>query len=102
MHLKRNLGVVKAPLSAISPTVPPPIPSEPMVESAATAPEPLKPSPEKTTPFTNVPVEKSLKLAALEASGIKGYVLVSSPTVCDALMCKVLCNLKRTAKSEKS
>ncbi|XP_022990878.1 uncharacterized protein LOC111487634 [Cucurbita maxima] len=81
MHLKRNLGVVKTPLSALSPIVPPPIPSEPMVESAATALEPLKPSPEKTTPFTNVPVEKSLKLAALEASGTKGYVLVSSPTV---------------------
>ncbi|XP_038886728.1 biotin carboxyl carrier protein of acetyl-CoA carboxylase [Benincasa hispida] len=81
MHLKRNIGVVRAPLSAISPTVPPPIPSKPMVESAPTLPAPPKPSSEKTTPFTNVPLEKSSKLAALEASGSKGYVLVSSPTV---------------------
>lgn len=102
MHLKRNIGVVKAPLSAISPTVPPPIPSKPMVESAPTAPAPPKPSPEKTTPFTNVP-EKSSKLASLDASGSKGYVLVSSPTVCIALMCKVLLHLKeRVVKSEKS
>lgn len=101
MHLKRNIGVVRAPLSAISPTVPPPIPSKPMVESAPTAPAPPKPSPEKTTPFTNVPLEKSSKLAALEASGSKGYVLVSSPTVCNALMSSVLFHLKdRIVNSE--
>lgn len=81
MHLKRNIGVVRAPLSAISPTIPPPIPSKPMIESAPTASAPPNNLPEKTTPFTNVPLEKSSKIAALEASGSKGYVLVSSPTV---------------------
>ncbi|XP_050937842.1 uncharacterized protein LOC103485593 isoform X1 [Cucumis melo] len=81
MHLKRNIGVVRAPLSSISPTVPPPIPSKPMVESAPTAPAPPKPSPEKAAAFTNIPLQKSSKLAALESSGAKGYVLVPSPTV---------------------
>lgn len=95
MHLKRNIGVVKAPMSAISPTIPPPIPSKPMVESAPTAPAPPKSSPEKKTPFANFPFEKSSKLAALEASGSKGYILVSSPTVCNALMCTVMLHLKR-------
>ncbi|XP_059456927.1 biotin carboxyl carrier protein of acetyl-CoA carboxylase, chloroplastic [Corylus avellana] len=78
MHLKRNIGATKAPMSGISPVTPPPIPTEPMVESAPASPPP---SPSKASnPFTNVPVEKSLKLAALEASG-STYVLVSSPTV---------------------
>lgn len=81
MHVKRNIGVVSAPLSAISPTVPPPIPSKPMVESALAAPAPPIPSPEKANAFTDVPFKKSSKLAALEASGAKGYVLVTSPTV---------------------
>ncbi|KAM5556779.1 hypothetical protein ABKV19_024262 [Rosa sericea] len=83
MHLKRNIGATNAPVSIISPTVAPPIPSPPMVESAA-APPPAsapKPSPAKTTPFNNGAVSKSPKLAALEASGSNGYVLVSSPTV---------------------
>lgn len=103
MHLKRNIGVVRAPLSAISPTIPPPIPSKPMIESAPTASAPPNNLPEKTTPFTNVPLEKSSKIAALEASGSKGYVLVSSPTVCNALMCQVLFRPKeRIVKSEKS
>ncbi|XP_057738704.1 uncharacterized protein LOC130955765 [Arachis stenosperma] len=83
MHLKRNIGATKAPLSNISPTTPPPIPSEPMVELAAGTPPPSPPksSPEKTNPFVNVSLEKSSKLAALEASGNNTYVLVSSPTV---------------------
>lgn len=84
MHLKRNVGVIKAPLSSISPTTPPPIPSKPMVESAPAAPPPSPPksSSEKTSPFKNVLSQKISKLAALEASGSNGYILVSSPTVC--------------------
>lgn len=94
MHLKRNIGVVRAPLSSISPTVPPPIPSKPMVESAPTAPAPPKPSPEKAAAFTNIPLQKSSKLAALESSGAKGYVLVPSPTVCNALIFSAMLHLK--------
>ncbi|KAG6665954.1 hypothetical protein I3843_02G173300 [Carya illinoinensis] len=79
MHLKRNIGATKAPMSGISPVIPPPIPTKPMVESAPVIPSP---SPTKaSSPFTNVPEEKSSKLAALEASGSSAYVLVSSPTV---------------------
>ncbi|KAG8651508.1 biotin carboxyl carrier protein of acetyl-CoA carboxylase isoform X1 [Manihot esculenta] len=83
MHLRRNVGAIKAPLSNISPTEPPPIPTKPMDVSApvATTPSPPKTSSEKTTPFTNVSFGKSSKLAVLEASGATGYVLVASPTV---------------------
>ncbi|XP_061375030.1 uncharacterized protein LOC133317211 isoform X2 [Gastrolobium bilobum] len=83
MHLKRNIGATKAPLSNISPTTPPPIPSKPMDESAPGTPQPSPPksSPAKTNPFANVSIGKSSKLAALEASGTNTYVLVSSPTV---------------------
>ncbi|KAF5453721.1 hypothetical protein F2P56_028604 [Juglans regia] len=82
MHLKRNIGATKAPMSGISPVIPPPIPTKPMVESGPVVPSPSpSPSPPKaSSPFTNVCEEKSSKLAALEASG-SGYVLVSSPTV---------------------
>jgi len=81
MHLKRNVGAAKAPL--ISSTPLPPIPTPPMEVSAAVppSPSPSKSSVEKTTPFTNVSFGKSSKLAALEASGASGYVLVASPTV---------------------
>lgn len=85
MHLKRNIGATKAPLSNISPISPPPIPTKPMVESAPSAPPPPSPpkaSPQNTSPFANVSLVKSSKLAALEASGSNAYVLVSSPTVC--------------------
>ncbi|KAF2319218.1 hypothetical protein P3X46_025804 [Hevea brasiliensis] len=82
MHLRRNVGATKAPMSNISPTEPPPIPTKPMDISASVAPpSPPKTSTEKTTPFTNVSFGKSSKLAALEASGATGYVLVASPTV---------------------
>ncbi|XP_027335062.1 uncharacterized protein LOC113849380 [Abrus precatorius] len=83
MHIKRNIGATNAPLSNISPTTPPPIPSKPMDESASGSlqPSPPKSSPEKTNPFANLPKERSSKLAALEASGTNNYVLVSSPTV---------------------
>uniref|UniRef100_A0A5B6ZVS2 Lipoyl-binding domain-containing protein n=1 Tax=Davidia involucrata TaxID=16924 RepID=A0A5B6ZVS2_DAVIN len=80
MHLKRNVGAMKAPMPVISSTPPPPIPTKPTIESAPAAP-PSSPSTEKINPFTNVPVEKSAKLTALEASGSSGYVIVSSSIV---------------------
>ncbi|PKI31809.1 hypothetical protein CRG98_047812 [Punica granatum] len=55
-----------------------------MDKSGSSAPPPAappKPASEKTSPFTNVSFGKSSRLAALEASGASGYVLVSSPTV---------------------
>ncbi|CAI9302625.1 unnamed protein product [Lactuca saligna] len=81
MHLKRNIKSTGGGIVVASPTVAPPIPSEPMTGSTLVAP-PLPPKPaQKPNPFTNVPVEKLKKLAALEASGATGYVLVSCPTV---------------------
>ncbi|KAI3783504.1 hypothetical protein L1987_42588 [Smallanthus sonchifolius] len=79
MHLKRNIKSAEAIMPFASPTEAPPIPSKPMTESAPATPS--SPPSQKVTPFTNVPVEKSKKLAALEASGASGYVLVSCPTV---------------------
>ncbi|RDY09496.1 accB, partial [Mucuna pruriens] len=81
MHLKRNVGVTKVPLSNISPTTLPPVPTKPMLESGPSIPPPSPPksSPEKTNPFVNFCIAKSSKLAALEASG--NYITVSSPTV---------------------
>ncbi|KAA8539529.1 hypothetical protein F0562_026221 [Nyssa sinensis] len=83
MHLKRNVGATKAPMPVISSVTPPPILAKSTIESAPAAlpSSPPKTSTEKINPFTNVPVEKSAKLAALEASGSSGYVLVSSPIV---------------------
>ncbi|KAK2636744.1 hypothetical protein Ddye_031536 [Dipteronia dyeriana] len=83
MHVKRNVGVMTAPLANISPTTPPPIPTEPMGVSTPVTPptSPPKPASEKSTPFINVSFGKSSKLAALDASGSNAYVLVSSPTV---------------------
>ncbi|XP_071732263.1 uncharacterized protein [Rutidosis leptorrhynchoides] len=79
MHLKRSIKSTGPIISIVSPTEAPPIPSKPMNESApATS---ASPPSSKTTPFTNIPMEKSKKLAALEASGAGGYVLVSCPTV---------------------
>lgn len=87
MHLKRDIGNPTAPTYAVpgiaSPTTAPPIPSEPMVESASVAESvvPTKPSSTSSSPFANAPSSKASKLAALEASGTKSFVLVSSPTV---------------------
>ncbi|WOH11290.1 hypothetical protein DCAR_0830771 [Daucus carota subsp. sativus] len=80
MHLKRN---IESPVAVAPPVAPAPVPTAPKTEStpASSAPSPTKASPVKTNPFTNIPVEKSRKLAALEASGASGYVLVASPTV---------------------
>lgn len=95
MHLKRNIGATKAPLSNISPTIPPPIPSKPMDESAPATPQPLLPksSSEKTNPFANVSSQKSSKLTALEASGSNTYVLVSSPTVCHLFLYVIISDI---------
>jgi len=80
MHMKRNIGLSAAPVSNISPTTPPPVPTKPMVDSASST---STPSPSKTNPFVNESHDKSPKLAALEASGNKNYVLVASPMVCN-------------------
>ncbi|KAF5736530.1 Biotin/lipoyl attachment domain-containing protein isoform 1 [Tripterygium wilfordii] len=83
MHVKRNVGATNAPMLNISPATPPPIPTKPMDESAPVAPPPSPPksSPEKVSPFRNTSSQNSPKLAALEASGVGGYVKVASPTV---------------------
>lgn len=77
MHLKRNIKSAEVSMPVDSPTEAPPIPSKPMTESAPAKP----PTSQKATSFTNVSAHKSKKLAALEASGASGYVLVSCPTV---------------------
>lgn len=87
MHLKRDIGNPVATVSGApaiaSPTTAPPIPSKPMVESATAAQPtvPQKSAPASKSPFANVPSSRASKLAALEASGAKSYVLVSSPKV---------------------
>ncbi|OIT03639.1 PREDICTED: uncharacterized protein LOC109225681 [Nicotiana attenuata] len=77
MHLKRNIEspIVHAPVVSPPPS-PPPSASKPAVSASS-----MKSSSEKISPFTNVDVEISEKLAALQATGANGYVLVSSPTV---------------------
>ncbi|CAL5407532.1 unnamed protein product [Camellia sinensis] len=84
MHLKRNIAPTVVPMPVVSPATPPPISNKLMIESVPASPiSPLpKSSTEKISPFTNVPAEKSSKLAALEASGASGYVLVLSSIVC--------------------
>ncbi|KAM3309058.1 putative protein isoform X1 [Capsicum chacoense] len=85
LHLKRNIEAPVVPAPVVSAPTPPPPPSasKPSISSTATAPaaSPRKSSSEKVSPFTNVAAEKSAKLAALEATGASGYVLVSCPTV---------------------
>lgn len=83
MHMKRNIGLSAAPVSNISPTTPPPVPTMPVVDSASSTPtpSPSESSPAKTNPFVNDSNDKSPKLAALEASDNKNYVLVASTTV---------------------
>ncbi|ONK54835.1 uncharacterized protein A4U43_UnF10840 [Asparagus officinalis] len=87
MHLKRDIGNTIAQISGApgieSPTTAPPIPSEPMTESAPSI-QPVVPQKSASTsssPFANILSSKASKLASLEASGAKSYVLVSSPTV---------------------
>ncbi|KAF3493937.1 hypothetical protein DY000_02056356 [Brassica cretica] len=89
MNLKRKIGLAETPIPVpdISPSVAPPIPSEPMNKSvsssaaAATSPSKAKPASEKVSPFINAAYRKSSKLAALDASGSNNYVLVKSPSV---------------------
>ncbi|KAG7561052.1 Biotin/lipoyl attachment [Arabidopsis thaliana x Arabidopsis arenosa] len=85
MNLKRKIGAATnpIPMADISPTIAPPIPSEPMNKSVSSAPSPskAKPSSEKVSPFKNTSYGKPAKLAALEASGSNNYVLVTSPAV---------------------
>ncbi|WZZ81918.1 biotin carboxyl carrier protein of acetyl-CoA carboxylase isoform X1 [Brassica napus] len=86
MNLKRKIGLAETPIPVpdISPSVAPPIPSEPMNKSvsssaaAATSPSKAKPA---VSPFINAAYRKSSKLAALDASGSNNYVLVTSPSV---------------------
>ncbi|KAL2541816.1 hypothetical protein Adt_02794 [Abeliophyllum distichum] len=83
MHMKRNIQIAPTPAPIVSPTSAPPVPSKPMNESApaASPPSPPKSSAEKINPFANVSASKATKLAALEASGSSGYVILSSPQV---------------------
>lgn len=74
IHMKRNIDGPAVYAPVVPQTTAPPAPAVP-------PPPPSKSSSEKVTPFTNVSVEKAAKLAALEASGSSGYVIVSSPTV---------------------
>ncbi|KAL9226731.1 hypothetical protein vseg_002508 [Gypsophila vaccaria] len=78
MHLKRNVGATTAPIA-----VAPPIPSEPMEQSApiAASASPSKPSSEKANPFTRPASAVASRLASLEASGVGGFKVVASPTV---------------------
>ncbi|CAI9768274.1 unnamed protein product [Fraxinus pennsylvanica] len=83
MHVKRNIATAPTPAPIVSPTSAPPVPTKPMNESSpvASLPSPPESSAEKISPFTNVSLDKAKKLAALEASGSSGYVIVSSPQV---------------------
>lgn len=78
--MKRNIDGPAIPAPVIPHATASSVPSKPAVPP----PPPTKSSAEKVSPFTNVSVEKAAKLAALEASGSSGYVIVSSPTVCTA------------------
>ncbi|MCD9641252.1 hypothetical protein HAX54_027342 [Datura stramonium] len=77
MHLTRKIEapIVHAPVVSPLPSLPPSA-SKPAVSAF-----PMNSSSEKISPFMNVDVEKSRKLAALEATGANGFILVSSPTV---------------------
>ncbi|KAK1409387.1 hypothetical protein QVD17_35913 [Tagetes erecta] len=82
MHLRRSVKSAEAPTAMLvaSPTEAPPIPSKPMNVSAP-ADSPSSSQKANANPFANASFKKSNKLAALEASGAIGYVLVSCPTV---------------------
>ena len=82
MHIKRDMETI-APTPVVSPPTPPHVSSSPIIESAPVSKPsaPPKSSMEKISPFANVSEKKSAKLAALEASGTSGYVLLLSKTV---------------------
>lgn len=89
MHLKRNIGSTESSVSTaptvVSPTIAPPIPSEPMFASSPVATQPgtapSKPSSAPSSSSAYVSSLKDSKLAFLAASGLSGYALVSSPKV---------------------
>ncbi|KAI3470930.1 hypothetical protein Pfo_027593 [Paulownia fortunei] len=81
IHMKRNIDGPTIPAPVVPQATAPPVLSKPALESTSAPPPPPKSSAEKVSPFTNVSAEKAAKLAALEASGSSGYVIVSSPTV---------------------
>ncbi|KAL5720902.1 hypothetical protein ACHQM5_013529 [Ranunculus cassubicifolius] len=86
MNLRRNIGSPVTPAPVASHSVPAAAPIKPAAESApavssSSSKSASKSPPEKPSPFQNLSSEKSAKLAALEASGTTGYVLVSSPSV---------------------
>ncbi|PSS32507.1 Pyruvate carboxylase subunit B like [Actinidia chinensis var. chinensis] len=82
MHIKRDISATIAPTPVVSPPTYP-VSSSPIIESAPVSKPsaPPKSSTEKISPFANVSEKKSAKLAALEASGPSGCVLVPSPIV---------------------
>ncbi|PIN00090.1 hypothetical protein CDL12_27409 [Handroanthus impetiginosus] len=82
IHMKRNIDGPTIPAPVVSQPAVPSVPSLPANESTSAVPSPPpKSSTEKVSPFTNVSAQKAAKLAALEASGISGFVIVSSPAV---------------------
>lgn len=83
--MKRNIDGPAIPAPVVTETTIS-VPSKSANESSPSVPSvpPKKSSAEKVSPFANVSAEKAAKLAALEASGSSGYVIVSSPTVCIA------------------
>ncbi|KAK4436472.1 hypothetical protein Salat_0810900 [Sesamum alatum] len=81
IHMKRNIDGPPVPAPVFPQTTAPSVPSKPANASAPAAPPSPPKSSDKVSPFTNVSIERAAKLAALEASGATGYVIVSSPTV---------------------
>ncbi|KAH7666779.1 Biotin/lipoyl attachment domain-containing protein [Dioscorea alata] len=87
MYVRRGISSSNAQIPTIPPNAlpiqAPPIPSKPMSELGPLAPPAVAQKPARTpsSPFINVPSAKDAKLAALEDSGVKTYVLVASPTV---------------------
>ncbi|XP_039135690.1 biotin carboxyl carrier protein of acetyl-CoA carboxylase-like isoform X2 [Dioscorea cayenensis subsp. rotundata] len=87
MYVRRDISSSNAQIPTIPPNAlpiqAPPIPSKPMSELGPLAPPavPQKPPRTPSSPFINVPSAKDAKLAALEDSGAKTYVIVASPTV---------------------
>ncbi|XP_042026100.1 biotin carboxyl carrier protein of acetyl-CoA carboxylase-like isoform X1 [Salvia splendens] len=77
IHMKRNIDCPAIPAPVIPHATESPVPSKPAVPP----PPQSKSSAKKVSSFTNVSAEKAAKLAALDASGSSGYVIVSSPTV---------------------
>ncbi|KAM0947676.1 hypothetical protein DsansV1_C07g0069971 [Dioscorea sansibarensis] len=87
MYVRRDISSSNALIPTIPPNAlpiqAPPIPSKAKSESGPLAPAavPQKPPRTPSSPFINVPSAKDAKLAALEDSGVKTYVVVASPTV---------------------